>query len=98
MITAELLKQELDGYVERTYRIRSLSSAHSDAVGSAEGYSRELRARYQEIDTLAKKNRSLLSKTLYPILSTNFAQKRSINNWVKKYTVDISAILPSGIP
>lgn len=35
---------------------------------------------------------------LYPILSTNLAQKRSVTSCVKKKTDEMIAICPNGIP
>ena len=46
----------------------------------------------------AEQTSEIMIATLYPILSTNLAQNRSIRSCVKKYIVDISAIFPSEIP
>ena len=46
MINADVLKTELDAYVQRIRKIRLLSVAHPSGVGTGEGYSRELQAAF----------------------------------------------------
>ena len=68
MMNAEMLKTELDAYVQRIRKIRLLSVAHPSGVGTGEGYSRELKLKSREIGVLANDNRRMLKNILYPLL------------------------------
>ena len=70
----------------------TLISIPAKASGSRSG------KKASPISPAAEQISDITTATLYPILSTNFAQKRSISSCVKKKTVDISAMFPSEIP
>ena len=70
MMTADLLKTELDAYLQRIRRIRQLSVAHPSGVGTGEGYSRDLKLKSKEIGTLANENKRMLKNVLYPLLES----------------------------
>ena len=64
MIKADVLKTELDAYVQRIRKIRLLSVAHPSGVGTGEGYSRELKLKSKEIGALANDNKRMLKNVL----------------------------------
>ena len=66
----EVLKQELDDFVQRIIKTRILSSPKIGGVGTGDGYSRLLRQQFKEIGIIARQNRDMMNTKLGPILTS----------------------------
>ena len=70
MEKAHDLKERLEKYIENSCEIRKLSMAHTEGIGSSNGYYRDIKKRFQNIRELSKENKMILDQDLYPILSS----------------------------
>ena len=67
------LQQELNDFVQRIIRTRTLSSPKIGGVGTGDGYSRMLKHHSREIGSIAKQNRATMDQILGPILASKKA-------------------------